>query len=336
LTSPTEIGNVYYHKGGDPQMEFGVQIEPQFGYSFADISAIADIALKNGFSTIWFSDHFMLDKDSVDRMLIDPWLLMAALTQQNTKVRVGSMVFCQSYRNPALTAKMAASLDVLSNGRLEFGLGAGWKEIEYKAYGYPFPSSKTRISQLEDAVQIIKGIWTQERFTFKGDYYQVEDVISFPKPIQDPMPIWIGAPSGKEQILRVAAKVGDGINIAWTATPEDLNQKYKQLAKYAKKYGRDVDRIMKSVGLWTRHFESDDALETAIAENARSRNLPPEEYRNRMSQALWGTSEYMISRLREFEQLDISHIILMFPHREEIAQITSLGKSVLPKLCSSS
>ncbi len=313
-------------------MEFGVQIEPQFGYSFDDIISVADVALKNGFSTIWFSDHFMLDKDSVDRVLLDPWLIMTALTQHNAKVRVGSMVFCQSYRNPALTAKMAASLDVLSNGRLDFGIGAGWKEIEYHAYGYPFPSAKTRIKQLEDAVQIIRGIWQNERFTFRGNYYQVEDIISVPKPIQNPMPIWIGAQQGKEMMLRVTAKYGDGINIAWMTTPDDLDQRFQLLTKFTKKYGRESSNIMKSVGLWTRHFDSLDAMEAALIESAKSRNVPLKDYRTRVSQALWGTPDHMITRLREFEQIGVSHVVLMFPHGEEINHIKSLGKSVLPKL----
>ncbi|MFX1244253.1 MAG: LLM class flavin-dependent oxidoreductase [Promethearchaeota archaeon] len=173
-------------------MNFGVQIEPQFGYNFEDITYIADMALKYGYSTLWFSDHFMLDKNATDRVLLDPWLLMVALTQQNPTIRVGSMVFCQSYRNPALTAKMAATLDVLSKGRLEFGIGAGWKEIEYNAYGYPFPDAKTRINQLADAVQIIRGIWANERFTYQGKYYQVNDVISYPKPLQRPCLFGLG------------------------------------------------------------------------------------------------------------------------------------------------
>ena len=313
-------------------MEFGVQIEPQFSYTFEDILEITETALQNGFSTIWFSDHFMLDKDSIDRVLLDPWLVMAALTQHNTKVRVGSMVFCQSYRNPALTAKMAASLDVLSNGRFEFGIGAGWKEIEYKAYGYPFPSGKTRIKQLEDAVQIIRGIWTNERFTFKGDHYNVENVISYPKPIQKPMPIWIGAQEGKEMMLRATAKYGDGINVAWMTTPKDLDKRFQHLAQYCKEYKRNAADIMKSVGLWTRAFETEEDMETAIIENAKARKVSASDYRKQISQALWGSTDHMLSRLREFKQIGVSHVVLMFPHKEEIEHIKTIGKSVIPKL----
>ncbi|MFX1317622.1 MAG: LLM class flavin-dependent oxidoreductase [Promethearchaeota archaeon] len=310
-------------------MKFGVQIEPQFGYTFDDVSAITDVALKNGFSTIWFSDHFMLDKDSTDRVLLDPWLLMTALTQQYKKVRVGSMVFCQSYRNPALTAKMAATLDVLSGGRLEFGIGAGWKEIEYKAYGYPFPSAKTRIDQMNEAIQIIRGIWNSERFSFTGKHYQVEDVIAFPKPFQKPMPIWVGAQNGKEFMLRATAKYGDGINIAWMSTPDELATRYTRLAELCNKYGRETSDIQKSLGLWTRIFSTEEEKDAAVTENAKSRNISIEDFRERIDKSLWGTANQILTRLREFEAIGVEHLVFMFPHKQEINQIKNLGKSVL-------
>ncbi len=313
-------------------MDFGVQIEPQFGYTFDDVSTITEVALKNKFNTIWFSDHFMLDTESTDRILLDPWLLMTALTQQNKKIRVGSMVFCQSYRNPALTAKMAASLDVLSGGRLEFGIGAGWKEVEYKAYGYPFPSAKTRIQQMNETIQIIRGIWTNERFTYKGKHYQVEDVIAAPKPVQNPMPIWVGAQNGKEFMLRATAKYGDGINVAWMSTPSELEERFTRLADLCEKYGRNTSEIKKSLGLWTRIFDTEEEMETALIENAKTRNIPLQEYRKRINQALWGTADSMVTRLREFEQIGVEHVIFMFPHEQEIDQIKAMGKSILTKL----
>lgn len=312
-------------------MEFGVQIEPQFGYTFDEVSAITDVALKNGFSTIWFSDHFMLDKESTDRILLDPWLLMTALTQHNSKVHVGSMVFCQSYRNPALTAKMAATLDVLSKGRLKFGIGAGWKEIEYNAYGYPFPSAKTRIQQMNETIQIIRGIWTNERFTFQGEHYQVGDVIAYPKPVQTPMPIWVGAQNGKEFMLRATAKYGDGINIAWMSTPTELEERFSRLAKLCKKYNRDTSEIKKSLGLWTRLFSSEDEMNAAIKESATTRNVPLDEYRERIGKALWGTADSMRARLKAFEEIGVEHFIFMFPHGQEIDHIKAMGKSVINK-----
>ncbi|MFW9815222.1 MAG: LLM class flavin-dependent oxidoreductase, partial [Candidatus Thorarchaeota archaeon] len=175
-------------------MRFGVQIEPQFGFEYNDVLDVSEKALENGFEVTWFSDHFMLDADATDKVLLDPWLIMTTLVRDNSKIRVGSLVFCNSYRNPALLAKMGATIDVLSNGRLEFGIGAGWKELEYKAYGYDFPEFPIRMKQLTEAIQIIRGAWTEEKFTFKGDYYSVEELVSYPKPVQKPHPtIWVGS-----------------------------------------------------------------------------------------------------------------------------------------------
>ncbi|MHA1246437.1 MAG: LLM class flavin-dependent oxidoreductase [Candidatus Thorarchaeota archaeon] len=129
-------------------MRIGVQIEPQFGFTYDRIQEIAEHALLTGFSALRFSDHFMLNKDATDRVLLDPWLTMAALVRDVDDIRVGTLVACNSYRSPALHAKIAATLDVISEGRLEFGIGAGWKEIEYRAYGYDFPPLESGYNSL--------------------------------------------------------------------------------------------------------------------------------------------------------------------------------------------
>ena len=158
-------------------MKFGIQIEPQFGFEYNEVLDISKVCLKNGFQSLWFSDHFMLDSNSTDKTLLDPWLLMTALARDNKEIRIGSLVFCNSYRNPALHAKMASTLDVLSNGRLEFGIGAGWKRIEYEAYGFDYPDDMTRINQLAEAIQIIRKIWSEDRVTFHGRYYMIKELI---------------------------------------------------------------------------------------------------------------------------------------------------------------
>jgi alkanesulfonate monooxygenase SsuD/methylene tetrahydromethanopterin reductase-like flavin-dependent oxidoreductase (luciferase family) len=314
-------------------MEFGIQIEPQFGFEYNTILGIAEIAAKNGFSTLWFSDHFMLDKDATDRILLDPWLLMSALVRDNSTIHVGSLVFCNSYRPPPLHAKMGATLDVLSSGRFEFGIGAGWKEMEYKAYGYEFPNSLTRISQLSEALQIIKGIWTEDKFSFHGVHYTVEDLISFPKPFQKPHPkIWIGTMKGKEKMLRVTAKYGDGINIAWMYSPAECKEIFSELDEYCEKYDRKASDVRRSVGLWTRYFDTDEEMKSVIKESASERGVSEDEYRIRVFSTLYGTPEIMIEKLREYSRLGVSHVILMMPHNEEINHIKKIGKTVISKL----
>ena len=314
-------------------MEFGVQIEPQVGFNLESILQIADSALENGFSTLWFSDHFMLDAESTDRVLLDPWLLMTALVRENPEIRVGSLVFCNSYRPPALHAKMASTLDHLSGGRFEFGIGAGWKKIEYDAYGYPFPNDSTRIEQLDEAIQIIKGIWSNDKYTFSGKHYAVKDVISYPKPVQKPHPtIWVGTMKAREKMLRLTAKYGGGINVAWAYSPEACKDVFSQLSKYCNEYGREENDVKKSVGFWTRLFESDAEMETAIEEGAAKRGVSLDDYRKRITSALWGTSDTIVARLKEFKEMDVSHSIFMFPDHEEVPYIKLFGESVIPRV----
>ncbi|MGQ4911304.1 MAG: LLM class flavin-dependent oxidoreductase [Candidatus Thorarchaeota archaeon] len=312
-------------------MKLGIQIMPQFGFTMDEILAITETGLRHGFGYVWFSDHFMLDSDSTDRVLLDPWLAMTTLVCRNPWVHVGSLVFCNSYRhatNPALHAKMGATLDVLSEGRFEFGIGAGWKRIEYDAYGIPFPDSQTRISQLEEALQIIRGIWTEDKFSFAGSHYAVRNLVSFPKAVQKPHPtIWVGTMYGRRRMLEVAARFGDGINLAWAFSPDDLESVFAQVDEIRSQHRLDTP-IKRSVGFWTNVFETQNEMEEALKKRAQSRGISLETARRQVEKALWGTAEEVSSKLGQYEDLGIDHAIFMFPHGEEEAQITRLGDTM--------
>src|SRR5256714_9896513 len=133
-------------------MDFGIQVEPQFGFGYDDIVAIGRAGERAGFSRLWLSDHLFLGPDAIGTDCLEAWTALAALARDLRTIRIGAMVTCQSYRNPALLAKIAAGVDHLSGGRLEFGVGAGWKEIEYKAYGYKFPEAGLRVDELVDTL----------------------------------------------------------------------------------------------------------------------------------------------------------------------------------------
>jgi alkanesulfonate monooxygenase SsuD/methylene tetrahydromethanopterin reductase-like flavin-dependent oxidoreductase (luciferase family) len=309
---------------------FGIQIEPQFGYGFNEIRRIANVALENEFDTVWFSDHFILNEDATDRILLDPWLVMSALSRENSDIRLGSLVFCNSYRNPALHAKMGASLDNLSGGRLEFGIGAGWKELDYEAYGIEYPDDLTRIEQLGEGIQIIKGAWTEEKFSYDGEYYSVKNLISEPKPVQQPHPtIWVGSMTGGDRIVEVAARYGNGLNLAWSFTPNECQEIFGKMTSMAQTHERE-DELSKSVGLWTRWFKSKQEMEKTIEEVAKERNMEVADYRERVNSALWGDSEIIIQRIREYQEIGVTHFIFMFPYSEEHAQIQAFGEYVLP------
>ncbi|MFW9847071.1 MAG: TIGR03560 family F420-dependent LLM class oxidoreductase [Candidatus Thorarchaeota archaeon] len=233
-------------------MKVGIQIEPQMGYSYEDIVILAKAAEDADFHSFTVSDHFFGNIESVEKNAHDAWTLLALLTPQTHRIRLGTLVTSQSYRNPALVAKIVANLDNASNGRIDFGIGAGWKKSEYEAYGYPFPSTKTRILQLKEAIQIINLLWTEDRPSFEGEHYNIKEVMFQPKPVQKPrVPIWVGNQKLKTPMMEeIIARYADGLNYD-SETPEDFAEKKNRMREACKKVGRDFDELKWSIYLCT-------------------------------------------------------------------------------------
>ncbi|MHA1949834.1 MAG: TIGR03560 family F420-dependent LLM class oxidoreductase [Candidatus Thorarchaeota archaeon] len=233
-------------------MKIGIQIEPQMGYTYEDIVTLAKAAEDANFYSFTVSDHFFGNIESVEKHDHDAWTLLALLTPQTERIRLGTLVTCQSYRNPALLAKIVANLDYASNGRIEFGIGAGWKESEYEGYGYAFPSAKTRVLQLRESIQIINLLWTEERPSFEGKYYRIKETMFLPKPVQKPrIPIWVGTQKLKAPMMEeTIARYADGLSYD-SETPEDYVEKKSRMREACKKVGRDFDELKWSIYLCT-------------------------------------------------------------------------------------
>jgi len=165
------------------KIDYGVQIEPQFGYTYQHISKVAKVAEKHGFESLWTSDHFLIRPEAVDVNCLECWTTLSALATETKTLKLGNMVASQSYRNPAVHANIAASLDHISGGRVYFGIGAGWKEVEYKAYNMPFPKPWVRLKQLEESINIAKRMWSDPVAEYSGKYYSV-NTVSMPKPVK--------------------------------------------------------------------------------------------------------------------------------------------------------
>jgi F420-dependent oxidoreductase-like protein len=172
---------------------------------------------------------------------------LAALACDTTNARIGCLVFCTQYRSPGVLAKVATTLDHLSDGRFELGLGAGWHDQEAKAYGIDFPSVGKRLSALEESTQIIKSMLSNERTTFSGEYFSVEDASCLPPPVNGHLPIWIGG-VGEKRTLRMAARYGDGWNAAYI-TPKEFKRLSGVLDEWCEKEGRDPAEIERGVNL---------------------------------------------------------------------------------------
>ncbi len=312
---------------------YGIQIEPQFGFDFQQIKEIVQSAEQLGFTHAWFSDHFMLSTDAVDTNAYECFTTMMAAASYTSTLRLGSLVFCNSYRYPAVIAKQIASLDHYSGGRIEFGYGAGWKEAEYNAYGIPFPSAGTRLKQTIEAIQVIRKLWTEERADFQGEYYQLNDAVSYPKPLQKPHPtVWIGTMYAKPKTLNIAAQYADGINLAWTYTLEVFEEKMNTLDELCEKYDRKPVSLKRSYGIWSRIYESQEEKKRVMKEVGEKRGFTQEELEKRYEGAMHGTAEEIVEWINSYQKLSAEHFIFMFPQNKEIEQMKLFHENVLPKL----
>ena len=232
-------------------MKLGAIVSPAAGWSYQEICDVARNAEKAGFHSFWVSDHFFGGPGGTpDRNCLEAWTLLAALARDTTKIRLGVLVAAIQYRNPALQAKMAASVDHISGGRLEFGVGAGWKEDEYRAYGYDFPSPGDRVEQLRDGLEITRRLWQDDRATYHGKHYRIDDAVCAPKPTQRPRPpIWIGG-SG-QRVMRLAARYADGFDLGKHGaggadlTPDEMAASFKELETIERAVKRE-ERLRRS------------------------------------------------------------------------------------------
>ncbi|TDD67657.1 LLM class F420-dependent oxidoreductase [Jiangella aurantiaca] len=210
--------------------------------------AVWRIADEAGFDHVWNMDHFATIGGDPAGDIFDAWALLAAMAETTSRVRIGCMVTGNTYRHPGVLAKLAVTVDHLSGGRLEFGLGAAWAEYEHTMFGLRFGTAGERLDRLEEACQIIRSLWTQERTTFAGEHYRIEDAVAEPKPVQSPYPpIWIGG-SGRKRTLRITALYAD----AWNATgvePAEFAELSGVLDAHCADVGRDPAHIRRTMQL---------------------------------------------------------------------------------------
>src|SRR5215467_14954014 len=211
---------------------------------WATMHGLAEAADSGPFESVWVYDHFHTVPVPAQEATYEAWSLMAALAAGTSRVRLGQMCTCMGYRNPAYLAKVAATIDVVSGGRVEMGIGAGWYEHEWRAYGYGFPRAGERLAMLDEGVQIMRQLWTTGTATLAGKHYQVDGAIGRPLPLQDGgIPLWI-AGGGERKTLRTAAKYARYTN--FDATPEVFTRKSDILAQHCKEVGTDFDAITRS------------------------------------------------------------------------------------------
>ncbi len=311
--------------------DFGLQIEPAFGFSYEDVAGIAKSLRPNGFTSMWASDHFMLDSGDPDRNCLECWTLLTAIATEVKDIRIGSLVTSASYRNPALLAKMAASLDQVSGGRLEFGIGAGWKDVEYEAYGYRFPSAGERVSRLEECIEIITRLWTQPVADFHGEFHQISNAVSAPKPVQRPHPpILIGG--SRTRMLRIMAKYADVVNFVPQPDPDSYAETLHRLERACAEEGRDCERIRKSHFITMLVGADEAGVERRLQRVAERDGMSIDEWRSKRSRAFIGTTAQARDFLRRYTDLGVTQFMVVFPYQEEAESIKLFADDVIGRV----
>ncbi len=238
-------------------MRFGVKVSQNV--TIQQLRAVWQIADEAGFDHCWCMDHLATLGPRDDGPIFEAWTLLAGMAVATTRTRIGCMVTGNTYRHPAVLAKAAVTVDHLSGGRLEFGLGAGWAENEHTMLGLPFGSRGDRADWLEEACQVIRSLWTEQRTSFDGSHYELTEAVAEPKPVQQPYPpIWIGG-SGPQRTLRIAARYADVWNAAG-GSPSEVAEASAILDRRCAEIGRDPAQIRRSVQI--RVPEASDELLT--------------------------------------------------------------------------
>ena len=286
--------------------------------------------------SVWVYDHFHTVPEPTQEATHEAWTLMAALAASTHRVRLGQMCTCMAYRSPAYLAKVAATVDVISGGRVEMGIGAGWYEHEWRAYGFGFPGAGARLGALEEGVQIMRQMWQTGSATLAGKYFQVDGARGYPQPLQaGGIPLWI-AGGGERKTLRIAAEHAQYTN--FDGSPEGFAHKSAVLAQHCRDRGRDFAEITRSanynVVIGATQADVDDKLAWI---GAHYRAIVPQRadgiVRDLAAGPLVGTPEQIVERLRELAGLGLAYAITYFADAAyDLSSIELFEREVAPAL----
>jgi alkanesulfonate monooxygenase SsuD/methylene tetrahydromethanopterin reductase-like flavin-dependent oxidoreductase (luciferase family) len=306
-------------------MDFGVFIPPE-GNPYSRLKDMAQTTEELGYQSIWLSDHLHGMYESQAAPRFECWTLGTALSAITNRVKFGQLTMAVPFRNPAITAKMAATLDNITGGRAILSIGAGWHADEFKGYGYDFGSLASRSTRLEEAAHIIKLLWNEEHPSYKGKYYQIDGAYCNPKPIQRPLPLMI-AGGGEKRTLRTAARYADMTNYsAWTGTPENFREKTEILHKHCEVEGRKPEEITKT---WAAFVFIDEKMETAQEKAVKA--YPNADWAKE-GKGLLGTPESIRQDIYRYRDAGVDMIILSFLGGEWEKEIKLFKDEVIPSL----
>jgi F420-dependent oxidoreductase-like protein len=294
--------------------------------SFEPIKEYVLTAEKLGYSNIWVNDHLLPITGSMEKPMMESWTALCAIASATKEIRLGTLVLNNTFRYPQIVAKMASTLDIISKGRLELGIGAGWFKREHEMFGFPYKKHSERIAMLTEAVELLKKLWTETTTTYDGKYYHVTDAVCMPKPLQKPYPpLLIGGYSSR--ILDIAAKHADKSNFILLSSKE-FATKAELLAERCKSIGRDYSKITKSFFGEAMIVKSEKLVQEEIKRRLKERRMPAKQGMQYAQKCIIGTAEQCVNRIKEYNYAGAQEFMLVFPHLDT-KQIKSFADSVI-------
>ncbi|HET8625912.1 MAG TPA: LLM class flavin-dependent oxidoreductase [Thermomicrobiales bacterium] len=309
-------------------MDFCLSIEIQEGLSYAETLALTRAAEEAGFAASLLAEHYYPSSGNLDRMAADAWVYLGALARDTGRIRLGSLVSPATFRHPSVLAKMAATLDHLSDGRAELGLGAGWLAAEHAAYGFDFPSGPERVDLVEEQLQVITGLWTRDPFTHAGLRYRLEACRFTPRPVQRPHPpLLLGGGAAATRLPALAARYADEYVVA-LGTPEQCRATRERLDRACERAGRDPSAV--SLALFAGVCVAETEPEVA---RVREQLLAGgREHMRNLDNWVQGTPEQAADRLRALAAAGVRRVMFSVERDEHLAMIALLGERVAPLL----
>jgi F420-dependent oxidoreductase-like protein len=271
------------------------------------MTKVGKAAEQAGYDSIWVFDHFHTVPTPELETCFEAWTITAGLARDTSRIRIGQMVTCNGYRNPALLAKIASTVDVMSHGRVICGLGAGWYEHEWRAYGYGFPTTPDRMKAFREACEIVIKMWTEEKPVFQGKYHSIDGAINEPKGVQRPhIPLWLGG-GGEQVTLKLVAKWGDACNVGGGHV-DVVKQKLEVLRQHCQTVGRDYNTITRSTNMTVFLLENGADPEKATAKARGQTSF--EQYKK---DVFVGTPKELSDRVHQLADNGIDYLITYFP-----------------------
>ena len=309
------------------RVKFSVRIH-QGGYSYQTLRRIWLDADRLGYYSATLYDLLNVPT-------LECWTTLSALAAETTRIRLTPLVLANTYRHPAVFAKMASTLDVISNGRVEVGIGAGGSRGDHQASGLDFPSTSVRVKMLEEAIEMMKRLWTEEEVSFEGSYYSLTGAKNDPGPVQKPHPPFLIGGHGERHLFRAAARYADICNVGFEMDLEEHRASLDVLGEHCRSVGRDPSEIEVSHNTRVVIAESESEFDKLVSQGAADANLTETDYRASLSRAIAGTPEQCAEQIQRYVDSGITYFFLLFPDPIPTDSMELFAREVMPRFAES-